>query len=411
MLPRATPINIPTRGEANLDHNRLLSVLSNLLGISHADVINHPIRLALCKEGFYGFNSDFIYLTDSAIECLTYELPLRDGTPRVMVYDLHSRDKLKVRAILAFYHAASKINGGAINMATETLRTFRAFQANVYDPTKPIVPWSSATARSQGIAEWSRNVKPNERAFKPYRDNVNWYSYKEEWDVALKSQNLQHLTDGTFVVVDKDLDDAQRQFLYKVMRDNFLHHEAKKILKEHKDDKDTRAIWKEVCEYYDGSVNTQMVADSLMSYCSSVRFNTSNWTRTQGEFITHWHTQFLKYNEIAPDAVMNDAQGVRMLQNTFHGTPNLAHVLQQWRQARAAAGAPTTINLDTYVSLLGVQADIHDSANNKTRGSYRRTARTHDLEDVKEGESMNRTIMLSMTTMNTQALMRFWKRT
>mgnify|MGYP000172616552 FL=1 len=129
-----------------------------------------------------------------------------------------------------------------------------------------------------------------------------------------------------------------------------------------------------------------MSADAIMAYLSGVKYHTANWNRTQAEFITHWHTMFHKYNEIAPDAVMNDAQGVRNLQNVFHGTPNLAHVLQQWRQARTAAGGDTAITLDTYVSLLGVQADIYDAANNKTRGSYRRTAKAHELEDIEEGE-------------------------
>ena len=131
LLPRPTPILIPARGEANRDHSRLLTVLGNLLGIARADLIRHPIRLALCREGFIGFNSDFIHLTDSAIDCLTYEVPLNDRTPRVMIVDLHSRDKLKIRAILAYYHAVSKLNGGAVNMTKEKLQTFRAFQANV----------------------------------------------------------------------------------------------------------------------------------------------------------------------------------------------------------------------------------------------------------------------------------------
>ena len=150
-------------------------------------------------------------LTDSAIECLTYKLPLGDRTPRYVIYDLHSRVKLKIRAILAFYHSISKINGGAVNMCLQTQRMFRTFQATIYDPTKPIIPWSSSTSRSEGVNNWNKLVKPSGKDFKPFREALNWYLYKEDFLIALRSMNLSHLVDENFVVIDTDLDEAQRQ--------------------------------------------------------------------------------------------------------------------------------------------------------------------------------------------------------
>jgi len=64
---------------------------------------------------------------------------------------------------------------------------------------------------------------------------------------------------------DDDLDSAQQKFLFKAMKDNFLHNNAKSIVKKHTADKDTRRIWKELCDFYDSSIATAMCADVLMT--------------------------------------------------------------------------------------------------------------------------------------------------
>jgi len=61
--------------------------------------------------------------------------------------------------------------------------------------------------------------------------------------IALEAQNLAHLVNKSYTVVDPDLDKAQQKHLYKVMRDTLLHHEAKLIVKFHAKTKDTRLIW------------------------------------------------------------------------------------------------------------------------------------------------------------------------
>jgi len=51
--------------------------------------------------------------------------------------------------------------------------------------------------------------------------------------ITLEAQNLTHLVDPSYIVVNEDLHKAQQKFLYKVFRDNLLHHEAKLIVKFH----------------------------------------------------------------------------------------------------------------------------------------------------------------------------------
>jgi len=52
-------------------------------------------------------------------------------------------------------------------------------------------------------------VKPSARDFKPYREANNWVDYKEVFMTTLEAQNLTHLVDPSYVVVDVDLHKAQ----------------------------------------------------------------------------------------------------------------------------------------------------------------------------------------------------------
>jgi len=177
-------------------------------------------------------------------------------------------------------------------------------------------------------------------------------------------------------------------FFFKVMKDSFLHHEAKSIVKKYTTDKDTRKIWEELCDFYNSLITTAMYADVLMTYLADVKLHKANWNRGQGEFINHYKIQKNKFNEIAPDSQMSDPHAVRMLHNVVSGTPNLAPALNHYRQARKAAGSTINISFDECCTLLSEQAQVYDNANTRTKSSYRRTANVHDLvEDDMEYEA------------------------
>jgi len=172
------------------------------------------------------------------------------------------------------------------------------------------------------------------------------------------------------------------------MKDNFLHHEAKSIVKKYTTDKDTRKIWEELCAFYDSLITTAVYADILMTHLADVKLHKANWNRGQGEFVNHYKIQKNKFNEIAPDSQMSDPHAVRMLHNVVSGTRNLAPVLNQYRQARKAAGSTIDISFDECCALLSEQAQAYDNANTRTKHSYRRTANVHDLiEDDMEYET------------------------
>ena len=175
-----TPFTVPTEAvdpEAYIDHNRLCTALVKLLQVDFPSIAGNPMYLALTRAGFEGFNDDFIHMTPESIDKLTYEHEVTAyvpadavaGTPEVPasyeVRDLPMKHKLQLRALLAFYHAASHLNKGGISMETMELDTFKEFRVTTYDPSKPIVPWALMATRSDGLSNWNKSVKPSARDF------------------------------------------------------------------------------------------------------------------------------------------------------------------------------------------------------------------------------------------------------
>jgi len=101
--------------------------------------------------------------------------------------------------------------------------------------------------------------------------------YKDVFLITLEAQNLTHLVDPSYVVTDVDLHKAQQSFLYKVLRDNMLHHEAKSIVKSHSKTKDIALIWGLTCETYDKSMSTSLNGDAILGWLMSARLDKGKW--------------------------------------------------------------------------------------------------------------------------------------
>ena len=104
------------------------------------------------------------------------------------------------------------------------------------------------------------------------------------------------------------------------------------LVKKHHTQKDTHAIWEEVCKFYDNSITTSINTDSVLSYLVDVKLHKASWNRGQGQFMILNKSQVRKFNQIAPESKISDGQPVGMLQNVMRGTPDLAPVLTQYHQ-------------------------------------------------------------------------------
>ena len=288
----------PVLAESQLDALRLLTAIMRKLEISGADIDDHPILLTPRKSAILRWNGDFIFLTADAINKLTCD----DPGAGVEV-NLETAHKSQLWVLLSCWHKLShkKWGGIATNAPSRTLAKFKAFWATSCDPTQPIVPWRKMTAKSEGPSNWNKSIKPDARDFKLFGEMNSWIECKEtSFLIAPEAQNLAHLVEKNPMIHGNDFVSAQRKFPFKVMKDDFLRHEAKSIVKKHTEDKDTRRIWEELCDFHGSLIAAAMHADVLMTHLTDVELHKANWNRGQGKFINHCKIQKNKFHDLWP---------------------------------------------------------------------------------------------------------------
>jgi len=123
-----------------------------------------------------------------------------------------------------------------------------------------------------------------------------------------------------------------------------------------------------------------MNGDAILGWLTGTRLDTSNWNRSQGEYVTFYADKIDKFNEMCPDSVLNDNQAIRMLQNLVANVPSLANVLNLYRQTKTSAGQSDKITLREDVALLVQHAQVYDKAKIRTGRNYCRSAATHELD-------------------------------
>ena len=172
----------PPLTEQQLDSLRLLTAVMRKLEISRADVDDHPVSLALQKSAILRWNGDFTCSVADAINKLTCDNPSTGAE-----VNLKMAHKLQLRAPLSCCCELSHKKRGGIstNAPSRTLAEFKAFQATSHDPAQPIVPRWKMTAKSEGLSNWNKSIKPNARDFKPFREMKLWIEYEESFLITL----------------------------------------------------------------------------------------------------------------------------------------------------------------------------------------------------------------------------------
>ena len=367
----------------NNDVIRLERSLKKFFRIDDADYASNPVHLALEDAGVTKFEDEFLVMTDAQLDGLEYLDPTTGDRTKL---PLGFRNKL--RCLKAFYHMACLTANKSIEISGLDVAMFDQYRTTMYDPEAPIKPWNSMTTDTSGqdaMDRWQRTVKPSKNDYKEFRDETTWIRAKEKFVTTLESQNLQHLVEEHHVVTNGPLDTAQKKWLYKVLQDIMQAPIAKSIVTKHLEHKDTRAIWKEICEHYDKSMSQSLCSQQLSTYLTSTRLHNINWNGKQSNFLMHWKSVARDYNEISPEP-FTPAQLTTFLNATVSGTPGLDNILQINNSARKAAGNTDALTFEEYVQLLLEQAQVHDAANvRNTNPRSRRGVNVHELEFDDQG--------------------------
>jgi hypothetical protein len=301
-------------GSAYDDKAAMAYCLIKILGIPTAslDTGLHKILRALTKSGISKFYDEFAVLGTDDI--MNLPVPAYGGYNAVPGIDAptvlpHGDKKIgllqgrQLCALLAYYHHACVVEKQLVDVMNLTKEGFDIFRMSLYSPQDPIVPFGKTILKStnNNLSAWQKSVKMDAKAYKEYRDESYWNQYKKHFITTLDSHALRHLIDKNHVIVNKELNRAQRSWLFKVMQDSFKQPTCKAIVTKYEDTKDTRAIWTDIVREMEKSMAAQIHTGVLSTYLTNTKLATQGWKGTQTNWIIHFKEQACRYNEVATD--------------------------------------------------------------------------------------------------------------
>ena len=184
-----------------------------------------------------------------------------------------------------------------------------------------------------------------------------------------------------YVPQDLGLDEVKRLWLYKVIVDVCQTPVSKRIVNAHRDSKDTRAIWNDLCQHYNNSMASRIRNQEIIRFLNSAVLKNLNFKGSDVAFLVLFGEHYRQYQaSVSTKDQLSDAMAVDMLNNALVGTQGLQNVLDIYQTARKAAGIPDPfkISFDEYMERCIQAAQVNDSSNFlKTRTG--RTVNMHDL--------------------------------
>ena len=354
----------PTRSAAQKDADRMKHALVEFVGVAEATFNNSAIKTTFDQQEIIGFREDFLSLSTEDI--------LKLGP------DITVTQQRKLACLFAYFHSASRIAGGPIEILTTNKQMFDEYRTSLYDPTKPVIPWKTPIADPE-LDKWKRNVKPNGREYPMLKDEASFPRFKEKFDTTLEAHDLSHLIAPGRTPKNPEVEEVQQKWLYKVFQDIMVAPAAKAIVIKHLTDKNTVAIWAEITKHYSNSMTAELQSQKISTHCASVRFKSLNWRGGQQSFLLHFADQLRMCDVISSDNY-SEGQRINFLHAAVSGVPNLETVLTLRNTAKKAAGVQQTDTFEEYLAALLDQAQVHDSANTASRGPRtHRQVNTHQL--------------------------------
>jgi hypothetical protein len=153
---------------------------------------------------------------------------------------------------------------------TDEFRTSRD-PPTIYIVRKPMTllprsPWSSKqTYLRSEVSSWKRNIKISPMDYKPFKDEASWIRFKNAFlpplNLTDSDISLTLTTSSTISISIRSNADG-----FTNPSRHYSSASRKSIVTKHIDDKNTRKIWEELCEYYDHSMSAHIQSGKISTY-------------------------------------------------------------------------------------------------------------------------------------------------
>ena len=346
-------------------------------------------------EAFVGSFEDLMSMTYEDIDELTYhEQKMVGGVLTEVKKKVPVFQRRKVQAACAYWHAEqySKLMADPTAMVDLPQHVdyaqLRLFRVSKFSPGKLINFMDFHRLRNYELETFRKNTKPQVKDFPLFQDEATWPKQKEKFTVSLKACGLHHLIEAGYKPKNEDLHKAESSWLYKVFQDRVTNSIGKGIVAQHLSTMDCAKLWEDLCKRFDKSMAADIRISSMSTHLTSIKL-ADRWKGTHQSFITHFREIYRQLLDISTNAFTED-QMVMFLNQAVQGVQGLETVLTTHKTARRAAGINTPVTFEEYCQELISAAQINDQSRKyKTNPRAQRSANTHELEFLMDGDSQD----------------------
>ena len=303
-----------------------------------------PVWSSLRFEGINDWR-DLLDLLDSDIDRLRYSVPRKNEKEFL---GRGHRNKLRLLRKYIFYLHESDdsildLGVGTINLELMkiTKEVFDMYRIDHGDldgttvdsnSTQKPDQQTSTTAQLQPkdpTTSFKQSIKKDKTQYNLYKDEKFWDQWNQSFTITARSHDLAEILDPNYkpkTESDIRLFKAKQSFAYSVLHHTLLTDMGKTLVRQHLDTLDAQTVYKELCAYHANSTNAKVNASALLTYITTVRFDTT-WRGTAQAFLLHWKNQLRQLDDIQPDSD-RFSKPLRkvMLENAVHAVEELRSV-------------------------------------------------------------------------------------
>ena len=241
------------------------------------------------------------------------------------------------------------------------------------------------------LENYTRNIRRDESAFKVFKDEQYWLSFKRSLLVTARAQNVERIFDlefdrSTLQGADKQLYEFQLKFGYSVLTRVVQTNQGRGYVRDHVHDSDATAVLREMNEYYSKSRAAEIAASELEVKITNLKFD-SKWSTGAVAFLNYWKSLMFDLDEIrGEDNAVKIAQKKEWIIRSLGENVEMTNAVTSWNttdrmmsESLSTLGQPPRTEAILYASIMAhlqTTAVNYDKKHIVARTSKRQAHRT-----------------------------------
>ncbi|MFM8622458.1 MAG: hypothetical protein ACKOB3_03670, partial [Holophagaceae bacterium] len=357
--------------------------LLKLVGYDHDTDPTNVVFLALHRGG-YLHPPDLFNLNELETARMTYLdttvqppiiVPLNRGFQVRILALKHFRDEFETRE-------NRHMNETDWAMVTVDDMNDHIMRGNILSNPTPIVAPTSTTSttltRNTGnaIEAFRKTIRRDPSHFATFTDRAKWAEWQLSFEATARAQDLADVINPSYVpstAEERTVFDAKQQYVFSVFVKVLRTDEGKTLVRKHVTGFNAQEIYRDLVEYYNKSIHSEINAGKILSFLSSFRLGHGNWAGPDtNTFLNYFMEQMRRYDEISRSAgapPMHDVHKIQMLDSAVQEVEELRQVRVGYQTMCLHTGSSS--KFQDYFDLMHSASMVYDNKKKSSRTSSR----------------------------------------